>query len=107
MQARTAVVMAVLLGATSACDSFYGIHGRVKSCADAKPIADASVRVFLSENDDRERKSSPDGSFTVVLNHPATAETSTMTVTAEGFTRVEREVQPSPQGEDVCLDPAP
>ena len=88
------------------CDHFYGVHGRVTSCADHRPLSEAQTRLHLSEDDHGEERVEPDGKFSVVLNHPRTIEEATLTVSAPGHEPVERKVRPSEAGEEICLQPA-
>ena len=75
------------------------------SCADQSPVADATARLYLSEDDRRETRSGADGAFSVGLNHPHSEEEATLTVSAPGYQPAEQRVR-SEQQVSICLEPA-
>jgi hypothetical protein len=100
------LLMVVMLGVCAlGCDRFYGVHGRVTSCLDHRPLTDARTALYLSEQDHHEAPAEADGSFDMRLNHPYSDEASRLTVSAPGFQTVERTVRPSDEGEQICLEP--
>lgn len=108
--ARLAVAVFLLAVASAACGPHLKIDGRVVSCEDRKPIADASVQyhyagvVGASASEDHVKKTSEEGRFRLgAVNYPENA-TVHVHVEATGRQPVDETYFGSQDGEqEICL----
>jgi hypothetical protein len=92
-----------ILGLTLAgCDSFYGVGGRVVSCADKRPLTGALVHLESSTRRG-DQVTATDGSYKIWLNEPDGDGPSRLTVAKPGFRTMEHDVVDPHVDQDVCL----
>ncbi len=88
----------------SGCDRFYTVAGRVTDCATHRPIAGASVTVWLNEWDNDAVVADAEGRFHVALNDPPSQLVSTLTESAENYvTRTGRVSHQHEANQGLCL----
>ena len=106
LSARRSSALVLLALVFAGCDAFYGVNGRVTSCADQRPLQGALLH--LETHGKRgDEVSKQDGSYDVLLNDPPGDAPSQLTVAKPGFRTLVREVPNSHVAQDFCLQPEP
>lgn len=107
---RAALVLAALF--FCGCDTFFEISGTVTRCTDGDRLVGVRARLKLesggvSDEEDAEGFSKPDGTFYVGLNEPPDV-SATLTLDKPGYATHVESFPESPEGSlSFCLDPEP